>query len=63
MASFIPTAPNQLWVSDITYIELWVGEKEYVFCYLTILMDVLLSKSNYIRLHTGITLMECAALS
>lgn len=39
VASFIPTAPNQLWVSDITYLELWLNDKEYVFCYVTIIMD------------------------
>ena len=33
------TRPNQLWVSDITYITLWVSEDEYSFCYLSIIMD------------------------
>lgn len=31
--------PNQLWVSDITYITLWKSEDEYSFCYLSIIMD------------------------
>lgn len=36
---FIPTAPNQLWVSDITYITLWVSDTEYIFCYLSLVLD------------------------
>jgi len=36
---FIPTAPNQLWVSDITYIEIWLDEHTYAFCYLSLIMD------------------------
>lgn len=35
---FIPTTPNQLWVSDITYIILW-HENSYDFCYLSLIMD------------------------
>lgn len=35
----IPTAPNQLWVSDITYITVWLSETSYVFCYLSLVMD------------------------
>ena len=27
---FIPTAPNQLWVSDITYITIWLDEYTYI---------------------------------
>jgi len=36
---FIPTAPNQLWVSDITYIEIWLDEHTYAFCYLSLVLD------------------------
>lgn len=36
---FIPTAINQLWVSDITYIIVWLNEQEYTFCYLSLIMD------------------------
>ena len=36
---FIPTAPNQLWVSDITYISIIDSSDYYRFCYLTIIMD------------------------
>lgn len=36
---FIPTAPNQLWVSDITYITLWQDEHSYSFCYLSLILD------------------------
>lgn len=37
--SFIPTAPNQLWVSDITYIPLLQEDGTRAFCYLTTIMD------------------------
>ena len=37
--SFIPTAPNQLWVSDITYIPLLGADGARNFCYLTTIMD------------------------
>jgi transposase InsO family protein len=37
--AFIPSAPNQLWVSDITYIELWSDDKNYQFCYLSLILD------------------------
>lgn len=36
---FIPTAPNQLWVSDITYIPLWHNSGKYAFCYLSLILD------------------------
>lgn len=36
---FIPTSVNQLWVSDITYIPVWLNDKEYAFCYLSLIMD------------------------
>lgn len=36
---FIPTAPNQLWVSDITYIEIWLDSTRYCFCYLSLILD------------------------
>lgn len=37
--SFIPTAPGQLWVSDITYIPLKSGEADHVFAYLSLVTD------------------------
>jgi transposase InsO family protein len=37
--SFIPDSINQLWVSDITYIPVWLSDKEYAFCYLSMIMD------------------------
>jgi len=36
---FIPTASNQLWVSDITYIVIWLDASHYVFCYLSLILD------------------------
>jgi putative transposase len=36
---FIPTAPNQLWVSDITYIPVWHRDNHYSFCYLSLILD------------------------
>lgn len=35
----IPVAPNQLWVSDITYITIWHSEIKYAFCYLSLILD------------------------
>lgn len=35
----IPSRPNQLWVSDITYITIWIDEYNYVFCYLSLILD------------------------
>lgn len=37
--SFIPDRINQLWVSDITYIPVWLSENEYTFCYLSLITD------------------------
>ena len=34
---FIPTAVNQLWVSDITYIVIMDGDGRYHFCYLSLI--------------------------
>ena len=36
---FIPSAPNQLWVSDITYIQVMDGACGYHFCYLSLILD------------------------
>ncbi|MCM1292211.1 MAG: IS3 family transposase [Bacteroides sp.] len=36
---FIPSAINQLWVSDITYLPIWLNDTEYAFCYLSLIMD------------------------
>ena len=36
---FMPSGVNQLWVSDITYIEMWTGAYSSVFCYLSLVMD------------------------
>lgn len=36
---FIPTGPDQLWVSDITYIIIWVDAIHYIFCYLSLILD------------------------
>ncbi|MBR4214366.1 MAG: IS3 family transposase, partial [Bacteroidales bacterium] len=37
--NFIPTAANQLWGSDITYIMIMDGETDYHFCYLSLVLD------------------------
>lgn len=39
ITELIPTRPNQLWVSDITYIEIWLSDIEYTFCYLSVVQD------------------------
>jgi transposase InsO family protein len=36
---FISASPNRLWVSDITYITIWMDEYTYVFCYLSLILD------------------------
>jgi hypothetical protein len=36
--TFIPTCPNQLRVSDITYIPIWMDD-DCRFCYLSLMMD------------------------
>jgi len=36
---FIPTAANQLWVSDITYIVIMPDDTHYYFCYLSLILD------------------------
>lgn len=36
---FIPTAANQLWVSDITYIVIMDDDYHYHFCYLSLILD------------------------
>ena len=35
----IPTAPNQLWVSDITYIVVMPDDSHYHFCFLSLVLD------------------------
>ena len=30
---------NQLWVTDITYIPIWINDYEYFFCYLSMITD------------------------
>jgi transposase InsO family protein len=36
---YLPVAPNRLWVSDITYISIWIDAYTYVFCYLSMILD------------------------
>lgn len=36
---YILLAPNHLWVSDITYIVIWLDAEHYVFCYLSLIID------------------------
>lgn len=35
----VPTRPDEVWVSDITYIPLYQADGTYIFCYLSIVMD------------------------
>lgn len=37
--TFIPAGPNRLWVSDITYIQIWIDDDDFRFCYLSLIMD------------------------
>lgn len=39
--NLIPLRPGHVWVSDITYIPIWIRDKgeEYTFCYLSLLTD------------------------
>lgn len=37
--NFIPEAPDQLWVTDITYIPIYDEDGTHSFCYLTVIMD------------------------
>ena len=36
---YVPLAANHLWVSDITYIVIWIDEDNYEFCYLSLILD------------------------
>lgn len=36
---YIPSGPNKLWVSDITYIPIWDSNRHYSFSFLSIIMD------------------------
>jgi len=33
------TRKNQVWVTDITYIPVWISDDEYTFCYLSMISD------------------------
>ena len=35
----IPERKNQVWVTDITYIPIWISDYEYIFCYLSMITD------------------------
>ena len=35
----IPTRKNQVWVTDITYVPIWLNDNEYIFCYVSIITD------------------------
>ena len=37
--SLIPQRINELWVSDITYVPVWLDDKTYTFCYLSLVTD------------------------
>lgn len=35
----IPTRKNQVWVTDITYVPIWLNDNENIFCYVSIITD------------------------
>ena len=35
----VPSRKNQVWVTDITYIPIWISDDEYAFCYLSMISD------------------------
>lgn len=37
--AFIPQHVNELWVSDITYVPIWLEDDKYTFCYLSLITD------------------------
>lgn len=37
--AFIPQRVNELWVSDITYVPIWLEDDKYTFCYLSLITD------------------------
>ncbi|MEI3443999.1 MAG: DDE-type integrase/transposase/recombinase [Bacteroides thetaiotaomicron] len=47
--------PDQLWVSDITYITIWLPDGSYVFCYLSLVTDAYTKRSG----DGGDTLGSC----
>ena len=51
---FIPLAPNQMWVSDITYIPIWTDDEHYIFCYLSLILDAY--TEEVVGWHVGETL-------
>lgn len=51
---FIPLAPNQMWVSDITYIPIWADDEHYIFCYLSLILDAY--TEEVVGWHVGETL-------
>ncbi len=36
---FLPSSPNELWVSDITYIHMWNSTEGCRYCYLSLVLD------------------------
>ena len=49
--------PDQLWVSDITYITIWLPDGSYVFCYLSLVTDAI--TKEIIGYCVGDTLGSC----
>jgi putative transposase len=54
IVDFIPTAPNQLWVSDITYITL-----KYAFAYLSLITDAYSQKLASTTIKDRIAVLTC----
>ena len=51
------TRPNELWVSDITYIVIELDEERYMFCYLSLITDVY--SKEIVGYCVGPTLESC----
>lgn len=57
--SFLPERVNRLWVSDITYIKVWLSESCYTFAYLSLITDAY--SHEIVGWAVGKTLETCYA--
>ena len=59
VCSFLPERVNQLWVSDITYIKVWLSESCYTFAYISLITDAY--SHEIVGWAVGKTLETCYA--